>query len=547
MSYKAKMVMVATLLVVLHVTGAEPGMTCNWTLEPQLPLYPNNSSYFAAGLFASDTNMLIFGSLQGFVVYDRNITPVGSYVYDNGITFPQRVLVDSNAVFVVYSGTIGAERGLKAFWKNGCTLTPRWEFRDQLVSAPIGMAMDETRLYVANQGNSTVQTFSKDTGALLDSWGSTGTLPEQFSYLADVAVVDAEVYACDKSQNMVKVFTKGGAFLRAFAVTSPSKISVHGDFVYVGCSAGLRVYDRNDNLLWRSATSDALADRRVEDDGGTLIALAGEKFRHLTGPVYRTLGLKAFNQVPVPLVTNVVQRRGLEVLDVDYVVRDADDASVAAYALAFRMPASGGSSLSLTNLIPMRTFVEGTGSNVGTNILVGVSHRLSWDLSADNIRSVIPDYSDIKVAVMARDRREGLLDLHWLEIPAMNGNAPLTINRVPLQTSDFLAVWFWMIASGEPAVSLTPSGVYGAGGDHNGLLLAEGTNTTADGRAFLFQRMNVREASAQEIQLAREAGTPGIVQQWSPLRTPPPADSKVNAIAFVTAPTNGWWVVPLAP
>ena len=76
--------------------------------------------------------------------------------------------------------------------------------------------------------------------------------------------------------------------------------------------------------------------------------------------------------------------------------------------------------------------------------------------------------------------------------------------------------------------------------------LASGTSTTAAGRAFLFAKMGLREATPDEVKRAREAGTPGVINQWAPKFQVGPGErpAAVNAYGFDTG-ADGYWVVPI--
>jgi hypothetical protein len=76
--------------------------------------------------------------------------------------------------------------------------------------------------------------------------------------------------------------------------------------------------------------------------------------------------------------------------------------------------------------------------------------------------------------------------------------------------------------------------------------LAAGANTA--GVDFLLARMGLREATPAEVLRAKEAGTPGVINQWDPPLQVGPGERpvKVNAYGFETADT-GVWVVPTTP
>jgi hypothetical protein len=75
--------------------------------------------------------------------------------------------------------------------------------------------------------------------------------------------------------------------------------------------------------------------------------------------------------------------------------------------------------------------------------------------------------------------------------------------------------------------------------------LASGTATTAAGRTYIFDKMGYREATSAEVTRAKNAGTPGTINQWDPkLRVgPDERPVKVNASNFETS-ADGTWVVP---
>ena len=75
---------------------------------------------------------------------------------------------------------------------------------------------------------------------------------------------------------------------------------------------------------------------------------------------------------------------------------------------------------------------------------------------------------------------------------------------------------------------------------------AQGTTTTASGRTYLLNLLNLREASTVEVQRAKEAGTPGGVNLFDPVLQLQPGNrpEKVNEYGFDTGATEGFWVVP---
>ena len=70
--------------------------------------------------------------------------------------------------------------------------------------------------------------------------------------------------------------------------------------------------------------------------------------------------------------------------------------------------------------------------------------------------------------------------------------------------------------------------------------------TTAAGRAYLLNLLNLREASPAEVERAKEAGTPGGVNLFDPVLQLQPGNrpEKVNEYGFDTGASEGFWVVP---
>jgi len=79
-----------------------------------------------------------------------------------------------------------------------------------------------------------------------------------------------------------------------------------------------------------------------------------------------------------------------------------------------------------------------------------------------------------------------------------------------------------------------------------GQALVQGAQTTSIGRAYLFDRMNLREASPQEVTRAKNGSVPGTTNQFTPTLQVGPGDrpNMVNEYGFDTGSTSGVWVTP---
>ena len=74
--------------------------------------------------------------------------------------------------------------------------------------------------------------------------------------------------------------------------------------------------------------------------------------------------------------------------------------------------------------------------------------------------------------------------------------------------------------------------------------LTAGDATTASGRAFIFDRLNVREATAAEIDRAEIAATPGIVNSWPASTFGTTLAYPVNVNEYGFSPGGSVYIVP---
>jgi hypothetical protein len=109
----------------------------------------------------------------------------------------------------------------------------------------------------------------------------------------------------------------------------------------------------------------------------------------------------------------------------------------------------------LDDLILVKNFAEGTGANIGTNIPTGTTRRLTWDIAKD----WGSDFGQLQMEVLAKDNRD-LLNLDFIQMPAVGGDPLLKISRTPLMDSDFLSVWYWLLAAEDPGIKLTYGKVF---------------------------------------------------------------------------------------
>jgi sugar lactone lactonase YvrE len=568
---------------------------------------------------------------------------------------------------------------------------------------PWGIAVGkDDKVYVADRDNHRIQIFDAN-GNYLNKFGTQGSFDGQFQSPHGLAIApNGKLAVADAGNKRLQFF--GGDFNFSSKIswpghpsysTGPYRVSfssdglayLQGQAYYYWNGDKIIVFDQSGGLIkeWGSAWCSM-----AETKSGDLIAAHGDRVVRVWKRTFRTVHPEPANALPLPTIVSQKRRPGTSLVDVEYTVKDADNTTVQTAALAFK---NGGNSLA--DVIPITSLAEGTSNKLGSNIATGQTHKFTWDVARD----WSTDFGEVQLEILAKDGR-GLLNLDFVQIPAAGDEPNLKISRSPLNDSDFLSVWYWLIATGDPSVTfnngavtfsssapsittvpglwvtyyknwdfsgstisrvetsidfsrssvdtsssqlpdgwsrmsarfvgyITPpsDGMYSfyINGDdyvswiingeswnrdwgHQSIYLkggvpapiiisyddrgagwrsmnvtwappnqdwssvsgsyfstpinvpnpsgselqqsygryASGTTTTSAGRAFLFQKMGLREATAAEVTRAKEAGTPGVINQWDPkLRVgPDERPAKINAYGFDTG-ADGYWVVPV--
>lgn len=404
---------------------------------------------------------------------------------------------------------------------------------DGQFSVPKGVALaPDGRVWVADTGNNRIQIFEPD-GTFVRSFGGAGTLNGQFNQPRGISFApDGTVFVADASNNRIQVFDGDGNFLRSWSHAGPWDIAVSPDGLAYVAHTGVRVYEPDGTFVhvWSNGCSSVAA----AGDGSAILAGYTNNAVWVFERAYRTP--RSSGAMPLPVVVSCEQRVGTPYLDIDYAVLDADSPTVAVAVAAFE-----GGTNSLDRYVQVRTLVEGTDDAVGLAVPANATNHITWNVAAD----WQADYVNLKTRVMASDGR-GLVDIGFFALPADGPEPALTISASPLTPPDLLPVWVWLLATSDASVQLSTGKVYGVGGTYDGQLLAEGTNTSAAGRSFLFERIGVREATAAEVARAR-IGASGVTNQWTPRATVGPGDrpKALNEFGFDTGNwgDNAWWVV----
>lgn len=108
----------------------------------------------------------------------------------------------------------------------------------------------------------------------------------------------------------------------------------------------------------------------------------------------------------------------------------------------------------------------------------------------------------MEIEVLAQDSR-GLLPVHWITLPAQGADPAIEISQRPVTDAEWMHLWYWLIAIGDPGIALADGQITGVGGVFDGQVLAttsESVSTiTAEGRAFLRAKCGVRALTESEI------------------------------------------------
>jgi hypothetical protein len=389
------------------------------------------------------------------------------------------------------------------------------------------------QIYVCDPGNSRVQVFDTQ-GNFLRKWGVQGSLPGQFGAgnpQGIVASPDGRIFAQSSTSTPppLQVFDSQGNFLTSGTTINcytPGAITPDGllaTLQYINGTYNGTYYNGVCGVCWWDANLAAGASPTGYSSSQVAIAFNSK------GDLYGLDGANIFvcvreystvnnsplqpAAIPQPIVLAVAQRNGTSYLDVDYKVIDADSATVTTAALAFL---NGNNTLS--DVVPMSTFMEGTGANIGAGQPSNTTRRITWNMAAD--WSV--NFAQIQVEILANDGRNPL-GIHWITVPTDGVNPAIQVSRKSVSDTDLLSLWYWYVATNKPGTVLSSGNLYGTTGIYNGLPLTylipgstmmgatpATTGTTGAGRWFVYEQLGARPISSAEIARAN-AGRYGFV------------------------------------
>ena len=410
-----------------------------------------------------------------------------------------------------------------------------WKISDNISSWENSLAIDPTSgdLFVVNGNQQKIQVFDKN-GTMKREFGSSGSAPGQFSSPRDLDFMpDGTLVIADNSY--LHFYDANGTFLRRTG-NGRYNVSVAQDgtifsYGYLRNSEGDPISRVGNNNNTNSINSESKTCFTPEGD---LIESYNGKIR-IWKRAYRTKGLPTPNKIPLPAIRNVSQRPGTNVVDIDFEIIDPDDTNATVGLLG----GINGDFNSPNQWIVPTVFSDGTQAKINAPIATNQVHRISWNVGDD-----WPELTGtLQFQILCQDaRRNSPVDIHFLELPLADGN--LTISRSPIKDSDFLNYFKFLLGTGTSGISMTSDQVV----DSNGtVLLSSNGQSTKAGRDHFVQATGYRWASYLETLSAREASTPGTVNQWDATRPIVPRDlpTKVNEYGFDTGShgSRAWWVV----
>ena len=264
-----------------------------------------------------------------------------------------------------------------------------------------------------------------------------------------------------------------------------------------------------------------------------------------TRRAYRTKG--DANAIPLPRIVSVAQVPDTTLVNITYRVEDADNETVTVGILASLTDGEGQ-----TSRLPLATLVNDTAANLGAAVPTNTELTVTWDAGVDWGAA----FGDVSFDIYVNDGRP-LLGFHMLTLPLAEGD--LSISRSPVNDLELKEAVYYLWATNQGVRLDADNQLVGQGGVFEGVLLGTPeAPVTAASRSLVFYQLGLQEASAAQVQAARNGFDADTVYQFTP-KNPISGDllngrqlpSSVNELGFDSvyfdAESNydpKWWVVP---
>jgi hypothetical protein len=340
-----------------------------------------------------------------------------------------------------------------------------------------GLAIDdEKNVYVADWKNNRIQKFNNN-GTFLLKFGSLGDLPGQFkdgpggvvrSPLGKIVAYDSPL-----SWNHLSLFDQQGQFISRSTVYPhdsasgrPASGGLGGDRFFVTLVDGLlAIGSETENGFYTTKGTS----RVLSHDGFSVVgSFTFPTLTHLTrggastprGDVYvvrdkivelmeRRMRFDTHvptKAVPQPMVFNVSQAAGTQVVDIDFRVTDTDSPLVETALVGFV-----DGTRAWNKLVLPKTFTTPVAGVLGPDVATGAMKRASWNAGAD-----LPgqSFASLSFEVLAKDDRPEM-GVHLVTIPsdAQNPSA-LKLSNKPIDEESLTDLWLWLLAKGDPRVEV---------------------------------------------------------------------------------------------
>jgi hypothetical protein len=377
----------------------------------------------------------------------------------------------------------------------------------------------KNELYLCDFPSAKIKVYSTN-GVLLRSWGGVGigmtnfstaprgvqVNPDQTVSVMDNASVPGGTW--NEDNNIIKTFNTNASYIGQSALgsignwgnTMPLTISPDG----LRSTPQLLALNRSTYYSGGYRSSLVRAGSYLPNGDLITLQLVNERkyspysstdsycFKYL----FRNYYGKDLSQNPVspllPVILGQIQRAGTTSLDIDYSVIAATNTPVKVGMLAF---VNGGTNLA--SVIIPKTFVEGTGTNLGANITPNRTNRVTWDMGKDWSTNV----GSVRIEILANDGRP-LQPQMWTNNPS---NLPTKLTGT---VTDAWSMWLWLLATQDTRVKLVNGTVQGNAATYNGQTLYGITGTNWNNRG------NTNTGYYTNIVINYGNGTSWTNQQW---------------------------------